>query len=153
MAASTNPADGCFLCYYSANQLNYLDGSNAVAAMLEDQGVVNGNVDPNNLDTKQFNNARYLALLVVSHFPMWGAGPQLYVYNTTEMSQFTGTLTTSPSLVLANSAVEWYQTATSSTASGDVLLAPSADGYNLYIYYYDNNCGTIGGYVADCIAD
>ncbi len=153
VAASTNPADGCFLSYYSANQLNYLDGSNAIAAMLEDQGVVNGNVNPNNLDTKQFNNSRYLALLVVSHFPMWGAGPQLYVFDITDMSQFSGTLTTSPSLVLANSAVEWYQTATSSTASGDVLIAPTADGYSMYIYYYDNNCGTIGGYVADCIAE
>ena len=153
VAASTDPADGCFLCYYSANQLNYIDGSNTVAAMLEDQGVVNGNVNPNNLDSKQFNNARYMALFVVSHFPMWGAGPQLYVYDITDMSKFSGTLTTAPALVLANSAIEWYQTATSSTASGDVLIAPSADGYSLYIYYYDNNCGTIGAYVADCIDD
>ncbi len=150
VAASTNAADGTFLSYYSDNFLTYIDGANTVVTQL---AGANGNLNQNNLDSKQFNNARYVALFVVSHFPMWGAGPQLFMYDISDMSQFTGDVYTSPSLVLKNDAVEWYQTATSSTASGDVLIAPSADGYRIYVYYYDNNCATIGGYVADCIAD
>ena len=36
-------------------------------------------------------------------------------------------------------------------ASGDVVLAPSADGFMLYVYYYDHNSQVLGGYSADCI--
>jgi Na+-translocating ferredoxin:NAD+ oxidoreductase RnfD subunit len=33
----------------------------------------------------------------------------------------------------------------------DVVAGASADGFKIYIYYFDHNCGVIGGYVADCI--
>ena len=36
-------------------------------------------------------------------------------------------------------------------ACADAILAPSADGYMLYIYYYDHFSGMIGGYSLDCI--
>ena len=36
-------------------------------------------------------------------------------------------------------------------ACADTILAPSADGYMLYIYYYDHFSGMIGGYSLDCI--
>jgi hypothetical protein len=32
-----------------------------------------------------------------------------------------------------------------------VILAPSADGYMLYIYYYDHYSQMLGGYSLDCI--
>ena len=54
---------------------------------------------------------------------------------------------------LANNAITWYQSASYSVASGDVVIAPSADGFKLYIYYYDHNSQVFGAYVADCIKD
>ena len=36
-------------------------------------------------------------------------------------------------------------------AAGDVVMAQSADGFKVYVYYFDHNCGVIGGYVADSI--
>lgn len=150
-----SPADGSgyFLCYYSDNILTYLDSSNAIAATISDgsDGVVNGNFDPNNLDSKQFNNARYLALLVTPHFS-WDIGPKLYVYDVTDMTQFSGTITTCPALILANNGIQGFNNV-GVNASGDVLIAPTADGYNMYIYYYDTNTALIGAYVADCIDD
>ena len=56
-----------------------------------------------------------------------------------------------PSLELKNQSIDWYQAGDYSIASGDVVIAPSADGYKLYIYYYDHNSQAFGGYVADCI--
>ena len=44
-----------------------------------------------------------------------------------------------------------YQTGYSGIAAGDVVMAPSADGFKVYIFYFDHNAGVIGGYVADCI--
>ena len=52
---------------------------------------------------------------------------------------------------LKNQNIDWYQVGDYSVASGDVVIAPSADGYKLYIYYYDHNSQAFGGYVADCI--
>lgn len=115
---------------------------------------VNGNVDPNNLDTKQFNNGRFLALFVSTHFPQWWPGPQLYVFDITG-SSISGNIFNSPQLVFSVPFMfdQEYQSGASdgNGACGDVILAPSADGYMLYIYYYDHYCQMIGGYSMDCI--
>ena len=54
---------------------------------------------------------------------------------------------------MKNNAIDWYQTADAGIASGDVVIAPSANGFKMYVYYYDHNSGVIGGYATDCIAD
>lgn len=36
-------------------------------------------------------------------------------------------------------------------AAGDVVLAPTKDGFKMYLYYYDQNSGVLGGYSVDCI--
>ena len=115
---------------------------------------MNGNVDPNNLDTKCFNNARFLVLFVSNHFPKWWPGPQLYVYDITGGS-LSDRIYNSPQLVFSVPFMynEQYQTGSNDGfgACGDTILAPSADGYMLYIYYYDHLSGMIGGYSLDCI--
>lgn len=147
--ASMAPAqDGWFLDYYESNcdadglyLMHYISGSmsdNIVAR------IGNWANNPNCLDSKTFNNVRYAALFVVSHFPQWGIGPQLYLFNITDPS--------SAAVVMQNDSISWYQNGAAGIAAGDVVLAPSADGYKLYIYYYDHNSQTVGGYVADCIA-
>lgn len=148
---STNPADGCLHTQYGPSFLSYINASGSIVAQYNSDTTGWG-LNPNCLDSKRFNNCNYAALFVVSHFPAWGMGPQLYLYNTTDMSKFTGTSVTDLAcLELTNQAITWYQTGSYSVASGDVVIAPSADGFKLYIYYYDHNSQVVGGYVADCI--
>lgn len=146
--ASLDPdKDGWFFDYYGENcdaDGNYL--LHYVTPSMKDNivaGIGDWANNPNCLDSKSFNNARYMALFVVSHFPCWGRGPMLYVFNITDPS--------SASLVVENDLIQWFQAGDYSCASGDVVLSPSSDGYKLYIYYYDHNSQAVGGYVADCI--
>ena len=97
------------------------------------------------MDVKRFNNATYMAHLVTSHFPMWGCGPILSIFDISSPTSIK-----SGSTVLSHS-IEWFQTAEAGCAAGDVIVATSADGFKLYVYYFDHNCGVIGGYSADCI--
>lgn len=151
VAASTDPNDGCFESYYGQSAFTYIKADGSVGASLNSD-LTGWGLNPNCLDSKQFNNVHYVALFVVSHFPAWGMGPQLYVFNVDDKSNLTGSsVADCPALVLANSSIEWYQTAAYSVASGDVLLAPTADGFKLYVYYYDHNSQAFGAYVADCI--
>ena len=148
---TVNPADGVFLSYYSPSQFSYISSKGAVSGQFN-ADTTGWGLNPNCLDSKLFNNYNYVALFVVSHFPAWGMGPQLYLYNVTDMSKFTGTSVTDLAcLELTNQTIEWYQTGSYSVASGDVVIAPSADGFKLYVYYYDHNSQVVGGYVADCI--
>lgn len=145
--ASLAPAqDGWFVDYYESNAdadgnylLHYILGSSDTVVARIGSWANN----PNCLDSKGFNNCRYMALFVVSHFPQWGTGPMLYLFNVTDPA--------SPVLELSNESIAWYQTGTSGVAAGDVVISPSADGYKVYIYYYDHNSQAVGGYVADCI--
>ena len=148
---TVNPADGVFLSYYSPSQFSYISSKGAVSGQFN-ADTTGWGLNPNCLDSKLFNNYNYVALFVVSHFPAWGMGPQLYLYNVTDMSKFTGTSVTDLAcLELTNQSIEWYQTGSYSVASGDVVIAPSADGFKLYVYYYDHNSQVVGGYVTDCI--
>ncbi|MGM9843635.1 MAG: DUF5018 domain-containing protein [Muribaculaceae bacterium] len=148
---TVNPADGIFLSYYGPSQLSHIAPDGTVSGQFNSDTTGWG-LNPNCLDSKAFNNCNYLALFVVSHFPAWGMGPQLYLYNVTDMGKFTGSdVTDIACLELTNQGIDWYQLGDFSVASGDVVIAPSADGYKIYIYYYDHNSQVIGGYVADCI--
>ena len=143
--------DGVFLSYYGPSTLSFIGTDGSVSGNFNSDTTGWG-LNPNCLDSKAFNNQNYLALFVVSHFPAWGMGPQLYLYNVSDMSKFTGNdITDLACLELTNQNIDWYQTGSYSVASGDVVIAPSADGFKLYIYYYDHNSQAFGGYVADCI--
>ncbi len=150
--ASLAANNGWFESHYQPSQLHWMfeDGSVPVAIGSDTSGW---GLNPNSLDSKMFNNVNYLALFVESHFPHWGMGPQLYLYNVDDPSALgSGSDVTGPSnLVLANNPA-WFQSGDAGTASGDVVIAPSADGYSLYIYYYGHNSGVVGGWSADCIA-
>lgn len=153
VAASNDMADGWFTSQYSESYLRYIlaDGTQGAAISSDMTGW---GLNPNCLDAKSFNNVEYLALFVNSHFPAWGMGPELYLYDVTDKAQVTGSdVTQVPGLVLSNRAITWYQTGAYEPASavGDVIIAPSADGFTFQLYYYDHNSQVIGGYSADCI--
>lgn len=145
--ASARPEDGVMLCYYSRNIISYVSGTGKIAAEYDLAEVgANGNYNTNCMESKTYNNATYTISLITSHFPMWGVGPMLHVFDTTSP-----TAIKDGTPVLANNAIEWFQTAAAGCAAADVVAAPSADGFKIYIYYFDHNCGVLGGYVADCI--
>lgn len=146
---SARPEDGVMLCYYSDNTISYVNGNGVIAAQLNLQDApfeANGNYNANIMEAKTYNNATYAIHLTTSHFPMWGVGPKLNVFDITSPTSIKdGTA------VLSNSSIEWYQTAAAGCAAADVVAGASADGFKIYIFYYDHNAGVIGGYVADCI--
>lgn len=145
--ASLNPsADGWFYDYYEGNADEsgtyllhyYKNGKDEIAARIGDWSN-----NPNCLDTKCFNNARFMSLLVVSHFPQWGIGPRLYICDITD-PEIKGA-------DFADENIKWSQIGAAGVASGDVVMAPSSDGYMLRIFYYDHNSQAVGAYVVDCI--
>ena len=146
-----NPSDGWFGACYDPNVLTWVkaDGSAGATASTSDGNSWGWNY--NCFDSKRFNNATYLAGLVVSHFPHWGIGPRLYVYDITDPGTVSGDFESTSALVMSNTGIDWFQAGGAGVAAGDVLVAPSADGFMLYIYYYDHNSQVVGGYVADCI--
>ena len=146
---SARPEDGVMLCYYSDNTISYVNGNGAIAAQLNLQNApfeANGNYNSNIMEAKTYNNATYAIHLITSHFPMWGVGPKLNIFDITSPTSIKDGTT-----VLSNSNIEWYQTAAAGCAAADVVAGASADGFKIYIFYYDHNAGVIGGYVADCI--
>ena len=153
---SIEPGDGVMFSFYEnpltgvLNTISYINGNDKVAAEHVYEKIVNGenassNYNSNCMDTKRFNNAIYMAHLITSHFPMWGCGPNLSIYDISSPTSIK-----SGNAVLSQD-IEWFQTADAGCAAGDVIIATSADGFKIYIYYFDHNCGVIGGYSADCI--
>ncbi len=151
--ASLEPAqDGWFLDFYEGNAVSGVEGDNYVLHYFDKDGKDNsvtyyGNWANNSncLDTKRFNNATFMTLLSVSHFPNWGTGPKFRLYEITDP--------TAPTLI-ADLSPEYYQKgdfASGIGASGDICLCPSADGFRIFLYYYDHHSQSLAAYVADCI--
>lgn len=154
-ASVTPDKDGWFVDYYEGNSdpsvahgnddcyiLHYFDGKDRDKWV---ELVGNWAVNPNCLDVKTFNGARYMALFAVSHFPEWDIRPRLHFYDVTDPS--------SARVMLANDSISIFQKGATDSevgAAGDVVLVPSADGYRLYVYYYDHHTQALGAYVADC---
>lgn len=143
--------DGFFLDYYEGesqtdvniDMLHWITGSYKDTQITTYGGDSAWALNANCLDVKSFNNCRYLAVFVVSHFPQWGMGPQLYLYDATDPSSL--------GLLMSNDGIEWYQKGAAGIAAGDVIMVPSADGFYLTVYYYDHNSAAIGAYRVDCI--
>ena len=150
-AVSTNPSDGWFGACYDPNIINWIKADGTSGAACGTSNGLSWGWNVNCFDSKRFNNATYMSMFIVSHFPAWGIGPQLYLYDISSPGAMTGEFETASPLVMSNNNISWYQTGDYAVASGDVLIAPSADGFMLYIYYYDHNSQVVGGYSADCI--
>ena len=165
-AANPNNAEGWYSCVYSENALTYFKPDLSVGKKLNGYGdgtddvsgggtYVDSNTSPNNLDSKSFNNARFLVLFVSNHFPKWWPGPQLYMFDITSGAPGGDNIWNSSSLVFSQPYMydQQYNTGgqDGNGACGDVILAPSADGYMLYVYYYDHYSQMIGGWSLDCI--
>lgn len=154
---SNKVQDGVMMSYYTPYSgsdtrcsIKYVNGNGVLAATLpvfEDADLAS-NHNSNVMDAKTYNNASYAVHLVSSYFPNWSCGPQLRVFDITSPTSIKdGTP------VLKNEALEYELPGSYVTnySAADVIMAPSADGFKVFIFYFDHHSGIIGGYVADCI--
>ena len=129
--------------------LAYIDGKmNKTEKDLFDVDYCNWGKSPNSMDAKRYNNATYLAHFVTTQFPAWGQNPGLYIY---DISTPASIKAADP--VVRNMSITRYnaQSAEASNASGDVVISQSADGFKMFVYYFDHYAQTIGGYSVNCI--
>lgn len=129
--------------------LAYIDGKmNKTEKDLFDVDYCNWGKSPNSMDAKRYNNATYLAHFVTTQFPAWGQNPGLYIY---DISTPASIKAADP--VVKNMSITQYneQNAEASNASGDVVISQSADGFKMFVYYFDHYAQTIGGYSVNCI--
>ena len=148
--------NGWMYASYSINGMQWIRPDLTAAQQIITDDAANAwLLNPNCLESKTFNNASYLTLLVCHHFPAWDKQPSLWVYDLADPSTFTGNYQNSSSLVTYNSWLIYFNATNAADnltqSSGDVIMAPSADGFKVYIYYYDHYAGMIGGYSADCV--
>jgi hypothetical protein len=143
---SNKPETGVMLCYYTDNILHYVvDGEIKASRDLANDGATS-NYNTNVMEAKSFNNAPYVIHLVSSHFPMWGIEPQLRIWDASDPKSIKDAAP-----IIENHSTEWFQTGYQGCAAADVVMGTSADGFKVYIYYWDHNACVIAGFVADCI--
>lgn len=149
--ASTDPAGGVFTASYSTVRIDWLDAEFSISKSLPTSDGNSWLWNTNTLDCRTFNNADYLVMFQMAHFPAWD-GPAIYVYNVTNKASLSGEFTSTSALVASASVESFNATNAASTMStGDAIMAVSADGFKVFFYYYDQYAGAIGGYTADCI--
>lgn len=148
--------DGWFYASYPLNGMQWIKPDLSPGQQLLTDDMTNAwLLNPNCLESKTFNKASYLTLLVCHHFPAWDKQPSLWIYDINDPATVSGNYQNSSSLVAYNSWLIYFNAANAdgnlTQSSGDVVMAPSADGFKVYIYYYDHYAGMIGGYSADCV--
>lgn len=144
---SNNAADGLFYSKYSST-FCHVSATGVVTGRFSNDTSGWG-LNPNNLDSKEFNGAKYLALGVVSHFPTWGFGPEFYLYDVTDMTKFAGTAVDNLECLVHSVDVETWTNLMLGykIASGDIVLAPVKSENKMYLYFVDHNSHYICGYV------
>lgn len=154
---SNDIADGFFTSAYQAD-FRYVSAAGEVSGNFSNDTSGWG-LNPNFMDSKIFKDHKYLALFVESHFPHWDMGPELYVYDVTDMANFTGTAVNDLAcLVYSDPLEDWFQAADTSTPWGNVVLYPDEANNRLYAYALAHNSETLLGYLlsineADGVAD
>ena len=145
---SNNAADGLFFSKYGGT-FCHVSSTGVTGNFANDTS--GWGLNPNSLDSKEFNGAKYVALGVVSHFPTWGMGPEYYLYDVTDMTKFAGTAVNNlECLVHSVDAATWTNLLLGhATASGDIVLAPVKSENKMYLYFVDHHSHYICGYVYD----
>lgn len=149
---SINPTDGYFTAAYSSNTVYLVNGkTNAGTATVADGSGNSWAMNLNRLDVRMFNNARYLAVGSISHFPQWGIKGLAFLYDVTSTSMLTGDVATSPALSYSATLDSNLASGDGISANGDILLVPSSNGFYLHMYCWDNNNKIIEAHSFDCI--
>lgn len=144
--SSANVTDNYFVTSYSGNKLDAVDGATNTGVAQLGTSTWGANSNFNCVDAVEFNKAKYVALYGGMHFTY--SQCLGYMYDVTSLTQFTGLLNDSPAKVFMTNE---YKFGTPVTASSDILMVPSPDGYKLRLYYTDANSRSLVAWEFDCI--
>lgn len=152
----TRIEDGLLLSIYDENALYYVDGTTFACSKLLDPYTTFSNPPINrSMSAKHFNNARYTALLSVGAWPSWAVNTYIYLYDMTSLAGMSGTIESTTALMLNVEPRSFYEqgggTGGNVAPVGDIILAPSSDGYYMSLYAIANNDRVVVGYQVDCI--
>ena len=157
--AAIEPSKGVIVSHYgysikdaednSHYFLTHIDGKmKKTEKDLFDADYSNWGKNPNSMDAKRYNNATYLVHFVTSQFPAWGQWPGLYIYDISTPA----TIGIADPVVMNQQLAQYNsQNAEASNACGDVVISYSADGFKMFVYYFDHYAQAIGGYSVNCI--
>lgn len=145
---------GAMVDFYNggACQMYYMPdwGTSAATSLANDGSGMAWGYNTDALDVRPFNNGRYAVLFEQGYWPSWGLTGHIFLYDAGSPNSITGDITSSPALKYT-----WTTKDCGSAAAGgrfgDVLLAPSADGYFLYVFWCSNTHLSLGAAVVDCI--
>ena len=152
----TKIEDGLLLSVYDENALYYVDGTSFACSKLLDPYTIFSNPPINRaMSAKQFNNARYAALLATGAWPAWAVNTYIYLYDMTTLAGMSGTIESTTALMFTLEPETFYEqgggTGGGVAPVGDVILVPSSDGYYMTLYCIDNNNRLLIACQVDCI--
>ena len=152
----TKIEDGLLLSVYDENVLYYVDGTSFACSKLLDPYTTFSNPPINRaMSAKQFNNARYAALLATGAWPAWAVNTYIYLYDMTTLAGMSGTIESTTALMFTLEPETFYEqgggTGGGVAPVGDVILVPSSDGYYMTLYCIDNNNRLLIACQVDCI--
>ncbi|MGM9829065.1 MAG: DUF5018 domain-containing protein [Muribaculaceae bacterium] len=150
---SSNVEDGYFLGHYywgdDLDKFYFVDGTtNTAKSNVQDKSEYAWAYAPNSGDAIEFNGAKYLVIQDLSYFGYWGLTSYLYLYDVTDISNFSGELGAETTGCIGGIEVNGYhrdadsetgdpgfpcsQTDTDGLTTGDVLIATTADDMVVY---------------------
>lgn len=136
-----------FEAHYSLNGLEWIDGATNTRVAFIDKGANDANSNFSNVSCLYFNGKPYVAVYGGSHFNY--SATRVLMFDASERNDFNGTFDASPALYYRSTAK--YISGLTGTASCDVLLCQSPDGYFLYLYWIGGNTNFIRAEQFDCI--
>ncbi len=145
---TTDIAGAYFKASYSTNGLEWIDGATNTRVAFIDKGANDSNSNFSNVSCLYFNGKPYVAVYGGSHFNY--SATRAMMFDASDRYSFTGTFDNSAAKYYGSTAK--YLSGLTGTASCDVLLCQSSDGYFLYLYWIGGNTGFIRAEQFDCIA-
>lgn len=146
---------GSIVDYYQSGacQMYYLSDWQTPSNLVQDTGGAAWGYNTGAIDTRRFNNSRYIALFEMGYWPDWGLTGHVYLYDASNPASVTGSIDSSSSLKYVYEIPDTYGSVGYAAGGrfADVLVTPSEDGYFLYLFYASNTHLSFGGIQMDCI--
>lgn len=144
---TTDTSGPYFKASYSTNGLEWIDGATDTRVAFIDKGANDGNSNFSNVSCLYFNGKPYVAVYGGSHFNY--SATRAMMFDASDRNAFTGTFDDTAAKYYYSTPK--YLSNLAGTASCDVLLCQSADGYFLYLYWLGGNTGFVRAEQFDCI--
>lgn len=143
---STDITGPYFKASYSTNGAEWIDGATNSRVAFIDKGANDANSNFANVSCAVFNKSPFVAVFGGSHFAY--SASRAILLDVGDRNLFTGTFDNTKAKIYASTP---KYLAVSGTASCDILLSQSSDGYYLYLYWIGGNTNYIRAEQWDCV--